>query len=104
GTITTVAGTGVQGYTGDGGPAISATLGRPVAVTVDGAGNLYYVDSVNQCVRRIDTNGIISTVVGNGMQAFAGDGGPAISASLAFPLGIALDSNGNMYVADANNN
>jgi len=104
GTITTVAGTGVQGYTGDGGPAIGATLGRPVALTLDVAGNLYYVDSVNQCVRRIDTNGIITTVAGNGVQAFAGDGGPAISASLAFPLGIALDSRGNMYVADANNN
>jgi trimeric autotransporter adhesin len=104
GTITTVAGTGVQGYTGDGGQAISATLGRPVAVTLDVAGNLYYVDSVDQCVRRIDTNGIISTVAGNGVQAFSGDGGLAVSASLAFPLGIALDSKGNMYVADANNN
>jgi uncharacterized protein (TIGR03437 family) len=75
-----------------------------VAVTLDAAGNLYYVDSVNQCVRRITTSGIISTVVGNGVQAFSGDGGPATSASLAFPLGIALDSKGNMYVADANNN
>jgi uncharacterized protein (TIGR03437 family) len=104
GIISTIAGTGVQGYTGDGGPAINAMLGRPVAVTLDAAGNLYYVDSVNQCVRRIDTNGTITTVVGNGVQAFSGDGGPATSASLAFPLGIALDSKGNMYVADANNN
>src|SRR5579863_66128 len=104
GIISTVAGTGVQGYTGDGGPALSATLGRPVAMTFDVAGNLYYVDSVNQVVRRIDTNGVISTVVGNGVQAFSGDGGKATSASLAFPLGIALDSRGNMYVADANNN
>ena len=105
GIITTVAGTaGVQGYTGDGGLAISAMLGRPVALTLDVAGNLYYVDSVNQCVRRIGTDGIISTVAGNGVEAFAGDGGLAISASLAFPLGIALDAKGNMYVADANNN
>jgi uncharacterized protein (TIGR03437 family) len=104
GIISTVAGTGVQGYTGDGGPAISAMLGRPVALVFDSAGNLYYVDSVNQVVRRIDTSGVISTVVGNGVQAFSGDGGQATAASLAFPLGIALDGKGNMYVADANNN
>lgn len=104
GIISTVAGTGTQGYTGDGGPAMSATLGRPVALTFDVAGNMYYVDSVNQCVRRITAAGVISTVVGNGVQAFSGDGGQATSASLAFPLGIALDSSGNMYIADANNN
>jgi uncharacterized protein (TIGR03437 family) len=104
GIITTIAGTGVQGYTGDGGPAASATLGRPVALAVDAGGNLFYVDSVDQCVRRISAAGIISTVAGNGVEAFSGDGGLAISASLAFPLGVALDSAGNIYVADANNN
>jgi uncharacterized protein (TIGR03437 family) len=104
GIISTMAGTGVQGYSGDGGPAVSALLGRPVAVAVDSGGNLLYVDSVNQCVRRINAAGIISTVAGNGVQAFSGDGGLAISASLAFPLGIAFDSAGNFYVADVNNN
>jgi uncharacterized protein (TIGR03437 family) len=104
GIITTIAGTGVQGYSGDGGPAASAMLGRPVALALDGAGNLYYVDSVDQCVRRINAAGIISTVAGNGVGAFSGDGGLAVSASLDFPLGIALDSAGNIYVADANNN
>jgi uncharacterized protein (TIGR03437 family) len=104
GIITTIAGTGVQGYSGDGGPAVSALLGRPVAVAVDAGGNLYYVDSVDQCVRRINAAGIISTVAGNGVQAFSGDGGQATAASLAFPLGMAFDSAGNFYVADANNN
>jgi len=104
GIITTIAGNGVQGYTGDGGPAASATLGRPVALAVDTGGNLYYVDSVDQCVRRISAAGIISTVAGNGVESFSGDGGLATSASLDFPLGVALDSTGNIYVADANNN
>jgi uncharacterized protein (TIGR03437 family) len=104
GIISTIAGTGVQGYSGDGGPAVDALLGRPVAVAVDAGGNLYYVDSVDQCVRRINAAGIISTVAGNGVQAFSGDGGLAVSASLAFPLGIAFDSAGDFYVADANNN
>jgi len=104
GIISTIAGNGVQGYSGDGGPAASALLGRPVALVVDAGGNLYYVDSVDQCVRRISVAGIISTVAGNGVEGFSGDGGLAISASLDFPLGIAFDSAGNFYVADANNN
>jgi len=104
GIITTIAGTGVQGYSGDGGPATVAMLGRPVAVVVDATGNIDYVDSVNQCVRRITAAGIISTVAGNGATAFSGDGGLATSASLNFPLGIALDSAGRIYIADAGNN
>jgi uncharacterized protein (TIGR03437 family) len=104
GIVTTIAGTGVQGFSGDGGPASSAMLGRPVAITVDADGNLFYADSVNQRIRRISVGGIISTVAGNGVAAYSGDGGPATSASLNFPVGVALDAAGNIYVADANNN
>ncbi len=102
--ISTIAGTGTQGYTGDGGPAINAELGRPVALMLDPSGNLYYVDSVNAVVRKISTSGTITTVIGNGVTGYSGDGGQATAAKLAFPLGIAMDGSGNIYVADANNN
>lgn len=104
GIITTIAGVGVQGYSGDGGPATAAMLGRPVAVTFDAAGNLYYADSVNQVIRKIDTNGIITTVAGNGLDGYSGDGGPATAASLAYPIGVTVDHAGNIYIADGNNN
>jgi uncharacterized protein (TIGR03437 family) len=107
GVITTIAGTGTEGFSGDGGPAAGAMLGRPVAVVVDGAGNLYYADSTAQRIRRISAAGIITTIAGAGAYnapGFAGDGGPAISALLATPLGLALSSGGNIYVADADNN
>ena len=103
GTITTIAGTGVQGFSGDGGPATSAMLGRAEAIAVDAGGNIYYADSVNQRIRKITTAGIISTVVGNGIEGYSGDGGPATSASLNYPVGLTLDSSGNIYIADANN-
>jgi uncharacterized protein (TIGR03437 family) len=105
GVISTIAGTaGVQGYSGDGGPATKATLGRPVAVVVDAGGNVDYVDSVNQVIRRITPAGIISTIAGNSAGNFSGDGGLATSASLNFPLGMALGSGGTIYIADAENN
>jgi len=104
GTVTTIAGIGVQGFSGDGGLATAAALGRPVALALDVSGNLYIVDSVNQRVRRIGTNGIITTVAGNGNSAYAGDGGPATLASFSFPLGVTVDSADNIYVADAGNN
>jgi uncharacterized protein (TIGR03437 family) len=105
GIITTIAGVGgVQGYSGDGGPASAAMLGRAVALAIDATGNLYYADSVNQVIRKIDLNGIITTVAGNGVSGFSGDGGAANAASLAFPLGVTVDSNDNIYIADANNN
>ncbi len=103
GIITTIAGNGIPGYTGDGGPATAATLHDPSRMTIDGAGNIYFADAVNNVIRKISTAGIISTVVGNGTPAFAGDGGPATGASLWQPLGVTLDGNGNMYVADALN-
>jgi uncharacterized protein (TIGR03437 family) len=103
GIVTTIAGIGVQGFSGDGGPATSAMLGRAEAIAVDTGGNLYYADSVNQRIRKIASSGIISTVAGNGVAGYSGDGGPATSASLNFPVGLALDSAGNIYIADANN-
>jgi sugar lactone lactonase YvrE len=103
GIISTVVGTGVQGSSGDGGPATNATLNRPTFVVLDPAGNLYIADTSNQRIRRVDVHGTITTIAGNGLAGFSGDGGPATDASLMFPLGMAMDSIGNLYVADANN-
>jgi uncharacterized protein (TIGR03437 family) len=103
GIITTIAGVGVQGFSGDGGPAVSAMLGRPVALALDSGGNLFFADSVNQRIRKIDTNGIITTVAGNGIDAFSGDGGQATGASLGFPIGVTVDLSGNIYIADGDN-
>lgn len=104
GIVSTIAGVGVEGFSGDGGPAVSAMIGRPEALALDAFGNLYFADSTQQRVRRISTNGTITTVAGNGIGGFAGDGGPAVNASLDFPIGIAIDPFGNIYVADGNNN
>ena len=105
GIITTVAGTGTFGFSGDGGPATSATLAGPLGVAVDGSGNLFIADTDNNRIRRVDAvTGIIKTVAGNGISGFAGDSGPAINASLNFPMGIFLDGAGNLFIADSNNN
>jgi hypothetical protein len=104
GIITAFAGTGVQGGSGDGGPAASAGLNRPVGLTIDAAGNLYICDSSNHNIRRVNlSTGIISLYAGAGTPAYYGDGGPAISAALMFPLGVAMDGSGNLYIADAGN-
>jgi hypothetical protein len=101
GLITTVAGTGTQGFSGDGAVAVSATLRSPNAVALDLSGNIYIADSGNYRIRRIDhSTGIITTVAGNGSTTYSGDGGPAIAAGVPFPYGLASDSNGNLYVAD----
>ncbi|MBI6547178.1 MAG: hypothetical protein HY692_10320 [Cyanobacteria bacterium NC_groundwater_1444_Ag_S-0.65um_54_12] len=100
GIITTVAGIGTPGYTGDGGAATSAQLYNPVDVTVNGAGNLYITDFINHCVRKVDTAGIITTVAGNGSQGYSGDGGPATSAQLSYPHGMTVDGAGNLYIAE----
>jgi sugar lactone lactonase YvrE len=104
GIVTTFAGTGVQGYSGDGGAAASANLNRPIALTIDAAGNLYICDSSNHNIRRVNlASGIITLYAGVGTPAFFGDGGLAINAALMFPLGVATDSTGNLYIADAGN-
>src|ERR1035437_6377065 len=102
GTITTVAGNGNQGFSGDGGPATSASLNNPGSVAADSAGNLYMADSGNHRIRKV-SGGTITTGAGNGNSGFAGDGGPATSASLKFPAGVAVDSAGNLYIAEPSN-
>jgi sugar lactone lactonase YvrE len=100
GTITTVAGTGEPGFSGDGGPATKARLNVPFAVAVDREGNLYITDEGNYRIRKVDKDGIITTFAGTGEDRHSGDGGPATSAQLRDPGGIAFDARGNLYVAD----
>ena len=103
GTISTYAGTGTPGFAGDGGPATAAQLSFPQGVALDSAGNLYIADSNNNRIRKVTPGGTISTYAGTGLQGFSGDGGPAIDAQLWFPVGVALDSAGNLYIADQEN-
>ncbi len=103
GSINTVAGNGSPGYGGDGGPATAALLNSPYAVRVDSSGNYYIADSQNNCIREVSTSGTITTIAGTGSAGFSGDGGAATSAQLNFPTGVALDSLGNLYIADAYN-
>ena len=103
GIITTVAGTGEPGYSGDGGPAVEARLCSPEGVAVDGAGNLYFADSCNHGIRRVDTSGIITTVAGTGDRGYSGDGGPAVEARLSYPNDVAVDGAGNLYIAEPRN-
>src|SRR5579862_2698103 len=98
--VHTIAGKGTPGFSGDSGPALSAMLSGPTQMVSDGAGNLYFADRKNNRIRKIDSSGNISTVAGSSFQGFAGDLGPATSAMLNAPDGIALDSAGNLYIAD----
>jgi uncharacterized protein (TIGR03437 family) len=102
--ITTVAGNGTSGFSGDGGPATSAQLNGAQAVVVDQAGNLFIADSFNSRIRKVSPGGIMTTVAGNGISGFSGDGGPATSAQLNNPGALAVDGAGNVYVADTGNN
>ena len=105
GIITTVAGNGTAGYSGDGGPATSAALQYPGGVAIDSAGNLYITDQRNNRIRKVSAStGIITTVAGNGTQGYSGDGGPATSAKLYYPGTIAIDSADNLYFSDQFNN
>ncbi len=103
GTITTVAGIGDYGYSGDGGPAVNAKLNVPHSVAVDVSGNLFIADTSNQRIRKVGVTGIITTVAGNGTTGYSGDGSLATSAQFSFPVGVAVDAAGNLYVADEAN-
>ena len=102
-TISTVAGIGSSGFTGDGGPATAANLAFPAALTFDSAGNMYIADSFNSRIRKVDTDGNISTFAGTGDFGFFGDTDTATKAGLNRPYGVVFDKAGNMYIADAYN-
>jgi hypothetical protein len=103
GIITTAAGNGNAGYSGDGGPATSAQLNGPIGVAVDPSGDVYIADSQNYRIRKLSSNGAIATIAGNGGDGYSGDGGLATSAELAGPCGVALDAAGNLYIGDTGN-
>lgn len=104
GIISTIAGTGVWGYSGDGLPATNATLTQPSGLAVSATGDVYFTDLVNYVVRKINPSGIISRVAGNGIAGYSGDGGPATAAQLKAPGGLAIDANNNLYISDFNDN
>ncbi len=104
GIISTIAGTGVAGFSGDGGQATAAQINRPVKITRDAAGNLFFADEQNNRIRKISTTGVITTIAGNGTPTFSGDGGPATAAGLFHPSAVILDGSGNLYIADHENN
>jgi sugar lactone lactonase YvrE len=103
GVISTVAGNGIHSYGGDGGPATASLLHGPSGLAVDAAGNLFIADNNNNRVRKVTPAGVISTVAGNGTAGFSGDGGPATSAQLKSPSGVAVDTAGNLFIADSGN-
>jgi alpha-tubulin suppressor-like RCC1 family protein len=102
--ITTIAGTGAYGYSGDGGLATAAAIQNPWGVAVDLARNVYIADYSNKRIRKVDTSGIITTIAGTGVVGYSGDGGQATSATINQPTGVAVDAAGNVYVADNSNN
>ncbi len=103
GVITTFAGTASSGYSGDNGPAIAARLNGPNGLAADEAGNVYIADTGNHRIRKVATSGVITTLAGTGAAGAAGDGGPADAARLSSPGGLAVDRQGNLYIADAGN-
>jgi DNA-binding beta-propeller fold protein YncE len=103
GLITTVAGTGVPGFTGDGGPAVNAELNTPYGILLDRADNLLIADSNNDVIRKVGSDGIIQTIAGNGQEGYAGDDGPARSAKLNTPQSLAVDAAGRIYIGDEHN-
>ncbi|HTA83119.1 MAG TPA: NHL repeat-containing protein [Bacteroidia bacterium] len=104
GIISTIAGKGVAGFSGDGGPATAAAFNFPYDVAPDNKGNIYIADYSNHRIRKVDSKGIVTTIAGNGTIGFSGDGGSAINAEFNFPIAIAIDGTGNIYVSDQSNN
>jgi len=104
GLISTIAGTGVPGYSGDGGPAVNAQLNMPYGILVDKDDNLLIADSDNNVVRKIGSDGIIRTIAGTGQRGYEGDGGPALAAKFDSPQAMAVNSSGRLYVSDEHNN
>jgi sugar lactone lactonase YvrE len=100
GTVDTLAGSGIDADLGDGGPAIAAALAAPTALALDDAGDLFVADGLGNVVRKIAPDGTISTVAGTRVRGFSGDGGPAVNAQLAGPDGIAVASDGTLYIGD----
>src|SRR5579872_6966176 len=98
--ITTFAGDGVRSHSGDGGLATAAGIYWPVHTAMDGAGNIYFTDYSNSCVRKINSSGIITNYAGNGIAGYSGDGIAATLASVNSPTGIAADASGNVFIAD----
>jgi uncharacterized protein (TIGR03437 family) len=101
--ISTFAGNGTHGYTGDGAAAANAELSQPSAVAVDSSGNVYIADFGNYTVRKVDTSGNITTIAGTGVPGYSGDGGPANKAQLAQPYALAIDASNNIYISDLGN-
>ncbi len=102
--ITTVAGNGNEGFSGDGGPAAEARLKKPEGLAFDASGNLFIADSFNHCIRRLDrASSVITTIAGTGKRGYAGDGGPAAQAVFRYVMDIVIDARGNSYVADPYN-
>jgi sugar lactone lactonase YvrE len=101
GIISTIAGTGTAGFSGDGGPAINASFNVPLGICTDAADNIYIADNLNHRIRKIDAStGIITTIGGNGTAAFSGDGALAINAGIARPVSVAADPSGNIFLAE----
>ena len=99
--IETLAGTGEQGYSGDGGPAVRARLSAPFMCELDRAGNLFIAEATNHCIRRLDAKtGTLSTVAGNGNVGYGGNGGPAREATMNQPYALQVDTNGDLYIVD----